>query len=504
MARAQLELLANSLTISGDPPQQKVGSISLYIPRENGITGYLEFNPFVVYSNQKEGLVVASSNDDPISKSEPLPADIAPASSLIPSYPMVASDDFNPGIGMLEEVNHRIPSQKLASLSVPLLAGSQTVGVLLVSPAGMDGMEWTSVDRDQISRVAQSLSLALRIDYERWFLGEQNKAFRQGLSDSLHQVKNPMQALQAYGKILLRQIGHSERHHGDTRGLKQLAERLLKQSDKVVDMVGPLDSLVDNTEISSTPALPRNEQGRSPSSPTSTSKRKETSVSLNVNRPYKAAATMARNSFGPPYSRESKVFPPSHPSSTVSSSMDSNTDMQMVFLSEFLDPILAATQAIASENGVQFEVRHENPESEWPGVWADPKSLEVALSNLLDNAMKYVQLPKPTSESHVNHSPIVRVRIMANPTTLRPGMTIVVEDNGPGVQKCDHERIFQRGFRSASTTSAPGSGLGLDIAQGLVQRMGGTLEVGDHDEFRDALSGAIFKCTLFRNPQPSG
>ena len=82
------------------------------------------------------------------------------------------------------------------ALSAPLLSGSQTVGVLLVSAAlDQDEQEffWTEYDRQQVSSAAQSLSVALTMDNERNFLREQNRAFREGLSDSLHQVKNPLQ-----------------------------------------------------------------------------------------------------------------------------------------------------------------------------------------------------------------------------------------------------------------------------------------------------------------------
>lgn len=108
-----------------------------------------------------------------------------------------SSTELIPGVGVVEEVlcDPRFKTRAPA-LSVPLLSGSQTVGVLLVSAAMEihDSKDfWTEYDRQQVSSAAQSLSVALTMDNERNELREQNKAFREGLSDSLHQVKNPLQ-----------------------------------------------------------------------------------------------------------------------------------------------------------------------------------------------------------------------------------------------------------------------------------------------------------------------
>ena len=115
---------------------------------------------------------------------------------------------------------------------------------------------WTDLDREQVSRAAQSLSMALSMDNERNYLQQQNNAFREGLSDSLHQVKNPLQALRTYGKILQRQIANTEQDNpANTPQLLELAERLMVQSERVVDLMVPMDTLVENLEQSTRRAL---------------------------------------------------------------------------------------------------------------------------------------------------------------------------------------------------------------------------------------------------------
>jgi two-component system sensor histidine kinase TctE len=127
--------------------------------------------------------------------------------------------------------------------------------------------------------------------------------------------------------------------------------------------------------------------------------------------------------------------------------------------------------------------------------------LQEAVSNSLDNAFKYVVL-KNTSTN--GGRPRVRVRLRSNEAPLPPGVTIVIDDNGPGINDADRDAVFARGFRgSAATTSdIQGSGLGLDIARSLVERMGGTVRILSKREAArlGCLTGTAMKIVLFRNP----
>jgi hypothetical protein len=202
MALSQLEVLANSLTQPGEASKSKVESMALYLPQENVQTGQLEFTPVVLYPDPKSERIFISY-DAETGKAPTLPRALtklrgfAHATTLLPGYPMISSSaESIPGVGIVEEVMCD-PRFKYAppALSVPLLSGSQTVGVLLVSAHTEPSKEdfWSEQDRHQVSCAAQSLSMALTMDNERKMLREQNNAFREGLSDSLHQVKSPLQ-----------------------------------------------------------------------------------------------------------------------------------------------------------------------------------------------------------------------------------------------------------------------------------------------------------------------
>jgi signal transduction histidine kinase len=94
---------------------------------------------------------------------------------------------------------------------------------------------------------------------------------------------------------------------------------------------------------------------------------------------------------------------------------------------------------------------------------ADPARLRQVVVNLVDNA--------------VRHSPAGgRVSVQASAGELG-GLRLDVCDEGPGIPPAEHELVFQRFSRGA--TSDGGTGLGLAIARWAVELHGGTVEVVD-------------------------
>lgn len=87
-------------------------------------------------------------------------------------------------------------------------------------------------------------------------------------------------------------------------------------------------------------------------------------------------------------------------------------------------------------------------------------SLERAFTNLFDNAAKW----SPEGG---------KVTI-----TLHAG-TLVVCDEGCGISEADRPHIFDRFYRSTDSRGMPGSGLGLSIVKAVIDRHGGSIEVGE-------------------------
>ncbi len=94
---------------------------------------------------------------------------------------------------------------------------------------------------------------------------------------------------------------------------------------------------------------------------------------------------------------------------------------------------------------------------------ADAGLLERVLSNLIVNALRYA----PQSMVRVNAGQ-VGTRVLIN-----------VVDEGPGVSKGAAERMFQPFQRLGDCDTTTGLGLGLSVAKGFVEAMGGTITATD-------------------------
>ena len=102
----------------------------------------------------------------------------------------------------------------------------------------------------------------------------------------------------------------------------------------------------------------------------------------------------------------------------------------------------------------------------------DPLLFEQALSNIVENAVRYVP-------------PAAAIEILARQE--KEGIVVEVIDEGPGVSPADLSRIFEKFFRSSAPPKQPGTGLGLSIARGLMEGMGGAVEAHNRDDGRSGL-----------------
>ncbi|WP_375464437.1 ATP-binding protein [uncultured Methylobacterium sp.] len=141
-------------------------------------------------------------------------------------------------------------------------------------------------------------------------------------------------------------------------------------------------------------------------------------------------------------------------------------------IADVLDQIVDMVRLQAKGAGLDF--RFTRPEILPPVVATDEKRLRQVLLNLLSNAIKF------TERGHVALDLSYRSQVAV----------FTIRDTGPGIPEADLQRIFEP-FERGSTpaaTSAPGTGLGLTIANLLAQVMGGeisvTSEVGRGTQFR--------------------
>jgi two-component system sensor histidine kinase KdpD len=124
-----------------------------------------------------------------------------------------------------------------------------------------------------------------------------------------------------------------------------------------------------------------------------------------------------------------------------------------------LDEVVPISLVGVPEESVELDI----PET-LPMVAVDPGLLERAVANIVENAVKYSPDDRPVT---------VAASAMGDRVEVR------VADNGPGVPDEAKERIFEPFQRHGDAPRGAGVGLGLAVARGFVEAMGGTLTAED-------------------------
>lgn len=131
---------------------------------------------------------------------------------------------------------------------------------------------------------------------------------------------------------------------------------------------------------------------------------------------------------------------------------------------ELLDQCAGSLAARCEEAGMQLVIER-GPDADRV-ITTDAATVERVLFNLVDNACKYAA---QASDRRVHFD----VRVSARDVAL------IVRDHGPGIDSGDRARIFRpfvRGHRQ-SDGSISGLGLGLALARGLAEQLGGELRL---------------------------
>jgi len=141
---------------------------------------------------------------------------------------------------------------------------------------------------------------------------------------------------------------------------------------------------------------------------------------------------------------------------------------------DFADVVAAAVRRAQRRGpGLTFDVALEPY-----FVVGEPDTLERAVTNLLDNAVKF---------SPEGGTIYVRLR----------GDTLMVTDEGPGIAEEDLPKLFDRFYRSNKARNTPGTGLGLSIVAHTAAAHGGSVKAANSR----STGGAEFRLTLPPAPQ---
>jgi len=401
------------------------------------------------------------------------------------------------------------------------------------------------------------------MDEERTATQTQADHLRVALAENLHQVRNPLQALRTFGKLLQRKIALEEQifndehmfqstenstntivpaymqpnrydqnqneRYANSAMILSLAENMMVQSERVADLLEPMDSLLlGNADIYDEPYID-SKQLKEVDNVISFG-RKDPTPSPIMFTNYFSNATVADGSSytsKPQKNTESRAIifgeRSNHKKASDGPLRQSKTkeivntgkrqkpyigdlDMEIAFFPDVIHSILSAGEAVAADKGIQF---HIHLDDDLPGASVNPKSLQEAISNIINNALKYVVLGKMEEESR-NSDPKVEIYVTSNPQSCKAGVSIIIADNGPGIPKHQWENVFERGCRGDEkiASQVDGNGIGLDVSLSLIARMGGRLEILDTNDMESdevlktkTLNGAVFRLMLFRNPE---
>lgn len=90
----------------------------------------------------------------------------------------------------------------------------------------------------------------------------------------------------------------------------------------------------------------------------------------------------------------------------------------------------------------------------------DEKILELTLTNLVNNAIKYS-----------GENTVIDIKVTANENA----MTMVIKDEGMGIPADEQKFIFNRYFRAENALLNQGTGIGLNIIKNHLENLGGTI-----------------------------
>ena len=141
--------------------------------------------------------------------------------------------------------------------------------------------------------------------------------------------------------------------------------------------------------------------------------------------------------------------------------------LQIVNLGEAVEEVV---DRACRRSGRVINLERKSPAS----IRVRPSQLDRAVSNLIDNALKFSPLSGPVEIFVLNSR-------------------IEVRDHGPGITDADKPHIFDRFYRAVATRALPGSGLGLAIVKQFAD---------DHDaiiEVVDTLGGGATMIVQFKD-----
>lgn len=157
-------------------------------------------------------------------------------------------------------------------------------------------------------------------------------------------------------------------------------------------------------------------------------------------------------------------------------------DLHPVKIAEIVERAVESVESQLPDSHVKVERMYAPA---LPEILADPQLCEPIFTNLILNAFQALTAPPSARE------PVLRLTIRPESGDRAPGVSVLIEDNGPGVPSEIREQIFNPFF----TSKKEGVGLGLAIVAKFVDDHHGSIRLEPN-----ASSGARFRVFLPIDP----
>lgn len=133
-----------------------------------------------------------------------------------------------------------------------------------------------------------------------------------------------------------------------------------------------------------------------------------------------------------------------------------------VDLFDVLSSLVEVYGDVAEESGqqVMFEVEAGGASA----VFGDRELLTQMYANLIENSIR-----------HAGSGAVIRLGLFVQGDSVRTS----VEDNGPGIPKDEHTKVFRRLYRLEKSRTSPGTGLGLSLVKAIADLHGATIWLED-------------------------
>lgn len=448
--------------------------VALFFRHENETAGTLEFFPLIVHSadtDDKPSRVWISSGtggetelESGIS-SRTLPGSV-PANWILPDYPFT-SVSHHGGIYLPD-----------GGLCVPVKYNDVIAGTVIIRPkviASDPENQWKPSEIQRVDMVAKSIALAAALE-GKWhaykgLLGTTRtllESVRSLLRTTLHQIRSPLQALVTFGNLMMRKLPVKDSN-------RDLAKHVIVEALRIDELLKPLDEAREKLVLPE--GLPELQN---------LSKKV-----LSIKKSFDSNKFIFDDdeNWSSDDEQSSAEFRPS------------KDGLQLMWIAEVLQPQVERAQVLATNKGLKFIA---DIDYDCAPIMAIEKFVREAVSNLLDNAMKYT--PKEGYMGMTTSVPVdIGIKIPEESTS------VVVWDTGYGFTQDEVDQAWEYGFRgsAAEITGVDGTGLGLGITEQLLRSCSADIDLlsplptsldprNEDDEIRVKLPGTAFVMSFKR------